>query len=88
MYKIIQNFFFLFSTINSFCLFRSVTLCTNFNESAASSPAKPRPIKYDPTNGNQTVGPSGGGLIQRRSTRLYEKTMSNEKTSALPAESK
>lgn len=57
---------------------------------AASSPAKPRTTsKYDPTNGNQTVGPSsGGGIIPRRSTRLYEKTLSSEKTSVLPTESK
>lgn len=57
---------------------------------AASSPAKPRATtKYDPANGNQTVGPSsGGGIMQRRSTRLYEKTLSSEKTSVLPPESK
>lgn len=58
--------------------------------SAASSPAKPRTTsKYDPSNGNQTVGPSsGGGIMQRRSTRLLEKTLSSEKTSALPPEQK
>ncbi|XP_031627402.1 serine/threonine-protein kinase MARK2-like isoform X3 [Contarinia nasturtii] len=56
----------------------------------ASSPAKSRATSkfIDPANGNQTVGPSsGGGLMQRRSTRLYEKTLSSEKTSVLPAES-
>lgn len=57
---------------------------------AASSPAKSRASsKFDPANGNQTVGPSsGGGIMQRRSTRLYEKTLSSEKTSVLPTESK
>jgi len=56
----------------------------------ASSPAKPRTTsKYDPANGNQTVGPSsGGGILQRRSTRLLEKTLSSEKTSVLPPEQK
>ncbi|XP_055308271.1 MAP/microtubule affinity-regulating kinase 3-like [Sitodiplosis mosellana] len=55
----------------------------------ASSPAKSRTTsKFDPANGNQTVGPSsGGGIMQRRSTRLYEKTLSSEKTSVLPTES-
>ncbi|XP_059608365.1 serine/threonine-protein kinase MARK2-like isoform X3 [Phlebotomus argentipes] len=57
-------------------------------ENAISSPAKPRSsaTKYDPTNGNRTVGPSG--MIPRRSTTLYEKTSSTEKTNVLPAESK
>jgi len=56
----------------------------------SSSPAKSRTSsKFDPANGNQTVGPSsGGGIMQRRSTRLYEKTLSSEKTSVLPTESK
>uniref|UniRef100_A0A1L8DKU2 MAP/microtubule affinity-regulating kinase 3 n=1 Tax=Nyssomyia neivai TaxID=330878 RepID=A0A1L8DKU2_9DIPT len=57
-------------------------------QNAISSPAKPRSsvTKYDPTNGNRTVGPSG--MIPRRSTTLYEKTSSTEKTNVLPAESK
>lgn len=81
----------------------SVTCCLSFKKdwnvlkynlkiyfSASSSPAKTRTSsKFDPTNGNQTVGPSsGGGMMQRRSTRLYEKTLSSEKTSVLPTESK
>ncbi|GAB0096129.1 MAP/microtubule affinity-regulating kinase 3 [Sergentomyia squamirostris] len=57
-------------------------------ENAISSPAKPRTstTKYDPTNGNRTVGPATG-MIPRRSTTLYEKTSSTEKTNVLPAES-
>ncbi|XP_055715138.1 uncharacterized protein LOC129809346 [Phlebotomus papatasi] len=57
-------------------------------ENAISSPAKPRSstTKYDPTNGNRTVGPSG--MIPRRSTTLYEKTLSSEKTNVVPGESK
>ncbi|XP_037917780.1 serine/threonine-protein kinase MARK2 isoform X13 [Hermetia illucens] len=50
-----------------------------------TSPAKPRASKYDPPNGNRTVGPSG--MIPRRSTTLYEKTSSTEKTNVLPTES-
>ncbi|XP_055921747.1 MAP/microtubule affinity-regulating kinase 3 isoform X13 [Eupeodes corollae] len=56
-------------------------------DSSVTSPAKPRSSsKYDPTNGNRTVGPSG--MIPRRSTTLYEKTSSTEKTNVLPTESK
>lgn len=49
---------------------------------------KPRSstAKFDPGNGNRTVGPSG--MIPRRSTTLYEKTSSTEKTNVLPVESK
>ncbi|XP_055838977.1 serine/threonine-protein kinase MARK2 isoform X6 [Episyrphus balteatus] len=55
-------------------------------DSSVTSPAKPRSSsKYDPTNGNRTVGPSG--MIPRRSTTLYEKTSSTEKTNVLPTES-
>uniref|UniRef100_A0A336L8Q4 MAP/microtubule affinity-regulating kinase 3 n=1 Tax=Culicoides sonorensis TaxID=179676 RepID=A0A336L8Q4_CULSO len=47
----------------------------------ASSPAKPRSAsKYEPTNGARTVGPSSGLNMPRRSTTLYEKNASNEKT--------
>lgn len=56
---------------------------------ALASPVKPRSSatsKFDPSNGNRTVGPSG--MIPRRSTTLYEKTSSTEKTNVLPAESK
>lgn len=58
--------------------------------SAAPSPVKPRTVsKYDPANGNRTVGPSsGGGIIPRRSTTLYEKTSSTEKTNVASTESK
>lgn len=56
-------------------------------DTAVSSPAKPRSTtKFDPTNGNRTVGPSG--MIPRRSTTIYEKTSSTEKTNAVPADSK
>lgn len=58
-------------------------------QTASASPAKPRTTsasKYDPTNGNRTVGPSG--VMPRRSTTLYEKTSSTEKTNVLPPESK
>lgn len=47
---------------------------------ASSSPAKPRTTinKFDTTSStNRTVG-----MIPRRSTTLYEKTSSNEKTNA------
>lgn len=56
---------------------------------ASASPSKPRTTsasKYDPTNGNRTVGPCG--VMPRRSTTLYEKTSSTEKTNVLPPESK
>lgn len=54
------------------------------NDTTSSSPAKPRSsTKFDPTNGNRTVGPSG--MIPRRSTTLYEKTSSTEKTNATQA---
>ncbi|CAD7089215.1 unnamed protein product [Hermetia illucens] len=56
------------------------------SKSSITSPAKPRASKYDPPNGNRTVGPSG--MIPRRSTTLYEKTSSTEKTNVLPTESK
>lgn len=47
----------------------------------ASSPAKPRSaFKYEPSNGARTVGPSSGLNMPRRSTTLYEKNASNEKT--------
>ncbi|XP_041675778.1 serine/threonine-protein kinase MARK2 isoform X11 [Drosophila eugracilis] len=50
------------------------------------SPAKPRTAtKYDPTNGNRTVSGTSG-IIPRRSTTLYEKTSSTEKTNVIPAE--
>ncbi|CAD7089214.1 unnamed protein product [Hermetia illucens] len=55
------------------------------SKSSITSPAKPRASKYDPPNGNRTVGPSG--MIPRRSTTLYEKTSSTEKTNVLPTES-
>lgn len=60
-----------------------------FRSAALASPVKPRSSatsKFDPSNGNRTVGPSG--MIPRRSTTLYEKTSSTEKTNVLPAESK
>lgn len=54
-----------------------------FPAASATSPVKPRTAlttKYDGTaSGNRTVGPAGG-LIPRRSTTLYEKTSSTEKT--------
>ncbi|XP_017123229.1 MAP/microtubule affinity-regulating kinase 3 isoform X17 [Drosophila elegans] len=51
-----------------------------------NSPAKPRTAtKYDPTNGNRTVSGTSG-IIPRRSTTLYEKTSSTEKTNVIPAE--
>ncbi|XP_067627704.1 serine/threonine-protein kinase MARK2 isoform X8 [Eurosta solidaginis] len=55
-------------------------------DATLNSPAKPRTsTKYDTTNTNRTtVGPSG--MIPRRSTTLYEKTSSTEKTNALPSE--
>ncbi|XP_033250420.1 serine/threonine-protein kinase MARK2 isoform X11 [Drosophila miranda] len=55
-------------------------------DTTLNSPAKPRTAtKYDPTNGNRTV--SGTiGIIPRRSTTLYEKTSSTEKTNVIPAE--
>ncbi|XP_017123230.1 MAP/microtubule affinity-regulating kinase 3 isoform X18 [Drosophila elegans] len=53
-----------------------------------NSPAKPRTAtKYDPTNGNRTVSGTSG-IIPRRSTTLYEKTSSTEKTNVIPAETK
>ncbi|XP_039953624.1 MAP/microtubule affinity-regulating kinase 3 isoform X5 [Bactrocera tryoni] len=55
-------------------------------DTTLNSPAKPRTsTKYDTSNTNRTtVGTSG--MIPRRSTTLYEKTSSTEKTNALPAE--
>uniref|UniRef100_A0A034VME3 MAP/microtubule affinity-regulating kinase 3 n=1 Tax=Bactrocera dorsalis TaxID=27457 RepID=A0A034VME3_BACDO len=57
-------------------------------DTTLNSPAKPRTsTKYDTSNTNRTtVGTSG--MIPRRSTTLYEKTSSTEKTNALPAETK
>ncbi|KAL5286417.1 MARK1 family protein [Megaselia abdita] len=52
-------------------------------DNSLTSPVKPRTTKYDPTNGNRTVGPSSG-IAPRRSTTLYEKTSSTEKTNVLP----
>ncbi|XP_058174008.1 MAP/microtubule affinity-regulating kinase 3-like isoform X1 [Anopheles ziemanni] len=55
--------------------------------SSISSPAKARTTssststKYDPSNGSRTVGPSAG-FMPRRSTTLYEKTSSTEKTNS------
>lgn len=88
-----QTHFLLFFTTQNYTYANKHTIHTKpiiSINSAASSPAKPRTTsKYDPANGNQTVGPSsGGGIMQRRSTRLLEKTLSSEKTSALPAEQK
>lgn len=63
---------------------------TNINTefTALNSPAKPRTAtKYDPTNGNRTVSGTSG-IIPRRSTTLYEKTSSTEKTNVIPAETK
>ncbi|XP_023171821.2 serine/threonine-protein kinase MARK2 isoform X14 [Drosophila hydei] len=55
-------------------------------DTSLNSPAKPRTTaKYDPTNGNRTVGGTSG-IIPRRSTTLYEKTSSTEKTNVIPAE--
>uniref|UniRef100_A0A182WD02 MAP/microtubule affinity-regulating kinase 3 n=1 Tax=Anopheles minimus TaxID=112268 RepID=A0A182WD02_9DIPT len=57
------------------------------DSSSISSPAKARTTssststKYDPSNGSRTVGPSAG-LMPRRSTTLYEKTSSTEKTNS------
>ncbi|XP_023171822.2 serine/threonine-protein kinase MARK2 isoform X15 [Drosophila hydei] len=57
-------------------------------DTSLNSPAKPRTTaKYDPTNGNRTVGGTSG-IIPRRSTTLYEKTSSTEKTNVIPAETK
>ncbi|KAH8398586.1 hypothetical protein KR222_005348 [Zaprionus bogoriensis] len=54
-------------------------------DTSLNSPAKPRTTtKFDPNNGNRTV--SGTGIIPRRSTTLYEKTSSTEKTNVIPAE--
>ncbi|XP_053963055.1 MAP/microtubule affinity-regulating kinase 3 isoform X2 [Anastrepha ludens] len=55
-------------------------------DTTLNSPAKPRTsTKYDTSNTNRTtVGTTG--MIPRRSTTLYEKTSSTEKTNALPAE--
>lgn len=51
------------------------------NLAISSSPAKPRSAsKYEPSNGARTVGPSSGLNIPRRSTTIYEKNASNEKT--------
>ncbi|XP_037948702.1 MAP/microtubule affinity-regulating kinase 3 isoform X20 [Teleopsis dalmanni] len=56
-------------------------------DSSVNSPAKPRSAtKYDPTNGKHTT--ENSGIIPRRSTRLYEKTSSTEKTNVLPTEAK
>ncbi|XP_037712609.1 serine/threonine-protein kinase MARK2 isoform X17 [Drosophila subpulchrella] len=55
-------------------------------DTTLNSPAKPRTVtKYDPTNGNRTVSGTSG-IIPRRSTTLYEKTSSTEKTNVIPAE--
>lgn len=57
-------------------------LTDNILATSATSPVKPRATitKYDAaSNVNRTVGPAGG-LIPRRSTTLYEKTSSTEKT--------
>ncbi|XP_020805722.1 MAP/microtubule affinity-regulating kinase 3 isoform X15 [Drosophila serrata] len=55
-------------------------------DTTLNSPAKPRTAtKYDPTNGNRTVSGTSG-IIPRRSTTLYEKTSSTEKTNVIPAE--
>ncbi|XP_015019540.2 serine/threonine-protein kinase MARK2 isoform X6 [Drosophila mojavensis] len=55
-------------------------------DTSLNSPAKPRTAaKYDPTNGNRTVSGTSG-IIPRRSTTLYEKTSSTEKTNVIPAE--
>lgn len=55
---------------------------------ALNSPAKPRTTtKFDPNNGNRTVSGTSG-IIPRRSTTLYEKTSSTEKTNVIPAETK
>ncbi|BFG03620.1 MAP/microtubule affinity-regulating kinase 3-like [Drosophila madeirensis] len=57
-------------------------------DTTLNSPAKPRTAtKYDPTNGNRTVSGTSG-IIPRRSTTLYEKTSSTEKTNVIPAETK
>ncbi|XP_043066291.1 MAP/microtubule affinity-regulating kinase 3 isoform X18 [Drosophila bipectinata] len=55
-------------------------------DTTLNSPAKPRTAtKYDPTNGNRSVSGTSG-IIPRRSTTLYEKTSSTEKTNVIPAE--
>ncbi|XP_055620443.1 serine/threonine-protein kinase MARK1-like isoform X6 [Toxorhynchites rutilus septentrionalis] len=59
---------------------------TSADNSSISSPAKPRTAsttggKFDPSNGPRTVGPSAG-MMPRRSTTLYEKTSSTEKTNS------
>ncbi|XP_068144726.1 serine/threonine-protein kinase MARK2 isoform X13 [Drosophila tropicalis] len=55
-------------------------------DTTLNSPAKPRTTtKYDPTNGNRTVSGTSG-IIPRRSTTLYDKTSSTEKTNVIPAE--
>ncbi|XP_070508283.1 serine/threonine-protein kinase MARK2-like isoform X7 [Chironomus tepperi] len=57
-------------------------LTENLLATSATSPVKPHATitKYDAaSNVNRTVGPAGG-LIPRRSTTLYEKTSSTEKT--------
>lgn len=60
---------------------------TSVENSSISSPAKARTTssststKYDPSNGSRTVGPSAG-FMPRRSTTLYEKTSSTEKTNS------
>ncbi|XP_030372237.1 MAP/microtubule affinity-regulating kinase 3 isoform X16 [Scaptodrosophila lebanonensis] len=57
-------------------------------DTSLNSPAKPRTTaKYDPTNGNRTVSGTSG-IMPRRSTTLYEKTSSTEKTNVIPAETK
>ncbi|XP_017093541.2 serine/threonine-protein kinase MARK2 isoform X9 [Drosophila bipectinata] len=57
-------------------------------DTTLNSPAKPRTAtKYDPTNGNRSVSGTSG-IIPRRSTTLYEKTSSTEKTNVIPAETK
>lgn len=71
------------------CSDMSMHLLWNLLFPALASPVKPRgsaTSKFDPSNGNRTVGPSG--MIPRRSTTLYEKTSSTEKTNVLPNESK
>ncbi|XP_058465620.1 serine/threonine-protein kinase MARK1-like isoform X11 [Malaya genurostris] len=59
---------------------------TSADNSSISSPVKPRTTgttsnKFDPSNGSRTVGPSAG-MMPRRSTTLYEKTSSTEKTNS------
>lgn len=70
-------------------LFRTtITKLVHVSFIALNSPAKPRTTtKFDPNNGNRTVSGTSG-IIPRRSTTLYEKTSSTEKTNVIPAETK